>query len=61
MGSIAIGDKEITSVFDLETECSHKPFVHAAGIFVDNEEVQIFFKSNGGLAEIRKADLNEVV
>jgi hypothetical protein len=61
IGSIAIGNEEISSVIDLETGCTHKTFLHTTGLFSENEIVQISFKSHGELAEIIKYELSETV
>ncbi len=62
IGSVDVGNKQITSVLDETTGCSHKSTLHTKNLFVAGESVKIDIKDgNGNESEIIKPNLPEVV
>ncbi|PCJ22834.1 MAG: hypothetical protein COA97_12900 [Flavobacteriales bacterium] len=61
LGSISIGNKEITSVLDETTGCTHKSNLHAKNLFVVGESVKLDMESNPNQPKIIKPNLPEVV
>ncbi|MDT8413521.1 MAG: bacteriocin fulvocin C-related protein [Vicingaceae bacterium] len=61
IGSITIGNKEVTSVLNETTGCSHKSNLHTKNLFVVGESVKLDMKSNPNQPRIVKPNLPEVV
>jgi len=60
IGTVNIGNKQISSVLDEITGCSHKSSLHTKNLFVAGENVKIDIK-DGNDSEIIKPNLPEVV
>ncbi len=61
LGSISIGNQEITSVLDETTGCNHKSTLHTKNLFIVGENVKLDIKENGNQSKIIKPNLPEIV
>lgn len=62
LGSVPIGNnKEVTSIIDEITNCSHKSLLHSKGLFVVGEMVSLEFSDADKLPKIIKPNLPEVI
>ncbi len=61
IGSFPFGEKEITVLYDKETECEWKTSPHESHLFTTGEQVSIKITANGETAEILKEGLSEPI
>lgn len=56
LGSYQIGNQQVTSIYDENTNCIRKTYTHQIGLFTPNQEVDIIFSDNQNIAEINSVD-----
>jgi len=61
IGSYALGSMEVTMIYDLDSECDRKTSPHTAGIFSQDENVEINLYPGSETVEIIKEGLAEQV
>lgn len=61
IGSYMIGELEITTIYDLTSECERKSSPHGTGLFIANEIVELRFDESSDMAEVIKEGLTEQV
>lgn len=61
LGSFALGDEEVTSFYDEDSQCERKSNAHSKNLFIVNESVQVKISDTKDLAEIVKEGLSEEV